>query len=148
VFDSDEYIKPGSTLEALAGLRPAFAKDGTVTAGNASGLNDGAAAVMMMTAAKAKELGLPPLAASRPTPRRAWTRPHGHGPGAGLAAVPEKGRLDAGRPGLMEINEAFAAQPWPSTRKWAGTPARSTSTAAPSPSATRSARRARASWSR
>jgi acetyl-CoA C-acetyltransferase len=57
VFDSDEYIKPGSTLEALAGLRPAFAKDGTVTAGNASGLNDGAAAVIMMSAAQSQGTG-------------------------------------------------------------------------------------------
>ena len=62
VFDSDEYIKPGSSLDSLTGLRPAFAKDGTVTAGNASGLNDGAAAVIMMSASQAKELGLKPLA--------------------------------------------------------------------------------------
>ncbi|MDL5400711.1 acetyl-CoA C-acetyltransferase, partial [Escherichia coli] len=60
--DSDEYIKPGSTLEGLAGLRPAFDKAVTVTAGNASGLNDGAAAVIMMSATRAKELGLPVLA--------------------------------------------------------------------------------------
>jgi len=62
VFDTDEYIKHDTTLESLAGLRPAFAKDGTVTAGNASGLNDGAAAVMMMSAKMAAELGLTPLA--------------------------------------------------------------------------------------
>ena len=62
LFDSDEFIKPGVTAEALAALRPAFDKAGTVTAGNASGLNDGAAAVMMMSAKKAKELGLTPLA--------------------------------------------------------------------------------------
>src|SRR5690606_8516336 len=62
VFDSDEYIKHGTTLESLSALRPAFSKDGTVTAGNASGINDGAAAVIMMTAQKAKELGLTPLA--------------------------------------------------------------------------------------
>lgn len=62
VFDADEYIKPGSTLEALAGLRPAFNKEGSVTAGNASGLNDGAAAVIMMSASQARELGLTPLA--------------------------------------------------------------------------------------
>ena len=62
VFDSDEYIKAGTTLDALSSLRPAFNKEGTVTAGNASGINDGAAAVMMMSAKKAQQLGLKPLA--------------------------------------------------------------------------------------
>ena len=65
IFDSDEYIKAGSTLEALSALRPAFNKEGTVTAGNASGINDGAAAVMMMSASKATQLGLKPLARIR-----------------------------------------------------------------------------------
>src|SRR5581483_4516730 len=60
VFDADEYPRPGTTVEALAGLKPAFDKSGTVTAGNASGINDGAAAVMMMSARKAGELGLKP----------------------------------------------------------------------------------------
>jgi acetyl-CoA C-acetyltransferase len=62
VFDTDEYPKHGATLEGLSSLRPAFNKEGSVTAGNASGLNDGAAAVIMMSASKAKELGLTPLA--------------------------------------------------------------------------------------
>jgi acetyl-CoA C-acetyltransferase len=61
-FDNDEYPKHGTTLESLAALRPAFSKEGTVTAGNASGLNDGAAAVMMMSARRAEQLGLKPLA--------------------------------------------------------------------------------------
>src|SRR5271156_1786738 len=61
-FDADEFIRSGTTADALAELKPAFGKDGTVTAGNASGLNDGAAAVMMMSAHKARELGLKPLA--------------------------------------------------------------------------------------
>jgi acetyl-CoA C-acetyltransferase len=65
VFDTDEYPKHGSTLEALAGLRAAFDKNGSVTAGNASGINDGAAAVIMMSAKKAQELGLKPLATIR-----------------------------------------------------------------------------------
>ncbi|MFM7658958.1 MAG: acetyl-CoA C-acetyltransferase, partial [Burkholderiaceae bacterium] len=65
VFDSDEYIKAGTTLDSLSGLRPAFNKEGTVTAGNASGINDGAAAVMMMSAQKAQQLGLKPLAKIR-----------------------------------------------------------------------------------
>ena len=62
VFDTDEYINRKTNAESLAGLRPAFDKAGTVTAGNASGINDGAAAVMVMSADKAKELGLTPLA--------------------------------------------------------------------------------------
>ncbi|CAG0910768.1 unnamed protein product, partial [Cyprideis torosa] len=62
VFDTDEFPRHGTTAETLGKLRPAFSKDGTVTAGNASGINDGAAAVMVMSAAKAKELGLKPLA--------------------------------------------------------------------------------------
>ena len=61
VFDTDEYPKAGTTAEKLAGLKPAFDKAGTVTAGNASGINDGAAAVIMMSAKKAQELGLKPL---------------------------------------------------------------------------------------
>ncbi len=111
VFDSDEYIKAGTTLESLAGLRPAFTKEGTVTAGNASGINDGAAAVMMMTAKKAKELGLKPLATI------AGYASAGLDPTImGMGPVPASQRclqkagwthkdLD-----LMEINEAFAAQ--------------------------------------
>ena len=62
VFDSDEFIKPGVTLESLASLKAAFDKAGTVTAGNASGINDGAAGVMVMTESRAKALGLPILA--------------------------------------------------------------------------------------
>src|SRR5438067_6004116 len=62
LFDTDEYPKHGATLEGMSSLRPAFNKEGSVTAGNASGLNDGAAAVIMMSASKAKELGLTPLA--------------------------------------------------------------------------------------
>src|SRR5580658_2971299 len=62
VFDADEFIRYGATAESLGELKPAFSKDGTVTAGNASGINDGAAAVMMMSERKANELGLKPLA--------------------------------------------------------------------------------------
>src|ERR1700682_811784 len=62
LFEADEYIRPGPTADALGELKPAFIKDGTVTAGNASGINDGAAAVMIMSARKADELGLEPLA--------------------------------------------------------------------------------------
>jgi acetyl-CoA C-acetyltransferase len=111
VFDSDEYIKPGSTLESLSGLRPAFAKDGTVTAGNASGLNDGAAGVVLMTAAKAAQLGLTPLA------RIASYATVAIDPSImGMGPVPasQKALARAGwKPqdlDLLEINEAFAAQ--------------------------------------
>src|SRR6202162_6486375 len=61
-FSDDEFIKTGATLESLSGLRPAFSKDGSVTAGNASGINDGAAAVLVMSAERALQLGLKPLA--------------------------------------------------------------------------------------
>ena len=62
VVDTDEYIRHGATLDGMAKLRPAFSKDGSVTAGNASGLNDGAAAVVLMTADEAKRRGITPLA--------------------------------------------------------------------------------------
>jgi acetyl-CoA C-acetyltransferase len=62
VFDTDEFIKHGATLESLSALRPAFDKNGTVTAGNASGLNDGAAAVIMMSAKKAERAGITSVA--------------------------------------------------------------------------------------
>src|SRR6478609_4591715 len=62
IVDQDEYIRPGTTYDAVAKLRPAFSKDGTVTAGNASGINDGAAALVIMTAAEAQRRGLTPLA--------------------------------------------------------------------------------------
>ena len=111
LFDSDEFIKPGVTAESLAALRPAFDKAGTVTAGNASGLNDGAAAVMMMSAIKAKELGLTPLA------RIASYASAGLDPAImGMGPVPastlclKKAGWKASDLDLMEINEAFAGQ--------------------------------------
>ena len=110
-FDADEFIKPGVTAEALAALRPAFDKAGTVTAGNASGLNDGAAGVMMMSAKKAKELGLTPLA------RIASYASAGLDPAImGMGPVPastlalKKAGWKAADLDLMEINEAFAGQ--------------------------------------
>ena len=111
VFDSDEYPKHGTTLEALASLRPAFNKEGTVTAGNASGLNDGAAAVIMMGASKARELGLTPLARIKayastgidPTVM-------GMGPVTASRLCLEKAGWRHEDVDLMEINEAFAAQ--------------------------------------
>jgi acetyl-CoA C-acetyltransferase len=111
VFDTDEYIKSGTTLESLSGLRPAFAKDGTVTAGNASGLNDGAAAVIMMSAKKAKELGLTPLARIKAY-ASAGLDPSimGMGPVPAAQLCLKKAGWTHQDLDLMEINEAFAAQ--------------------------------------
>ena len=111
VFDMDEYPKHGSTLEALAGLRPAFDKNGTVTAGNASGLNDGAAAVIMMSAKKAQELGLAPLATIRAY-SSAGVDPKlmGMGPVPASRLCLKKAGWSVADLDLMEINEAFAAQ--------------------------------------
>ena len=110
-FDADEYIKAGTTLESLAGLRPAFSKDGTVTAGNASGLNDGAAAVMMMTAARAKQLGLTPLVRIKAY-ASAGLDPSimGMGPVPASQLCLKKAGWSHQDLDLMEINEAFAAQ--------------------------------------
>ncbi len=111
IFDGDEYIKAGSTLEALSSLRPAFNKEGTVTAGNASGINDGAAAVMMMSASKAAQLGLKPLAKIRAY-ASAGLDPSimGMGPvSASQLCLKRAGWTPKGLD-LMEINEAFAAQ--------------------------------------
>ncbi|MBG6221790.1 acetyl-CoA C-acetyltransferase [Janthinobacterium sp. CAN_S1] len=111
VFDSDEYIKPGSTLESLTGLRPAFAKDGTVTAGNASGLNDGAAAVIMMSATQAKELGLKPLARIKAYASSGLDPAlMGMGPVSASRLCLKKAGWTHAELDLMEINEAFAAQ--------------------------------------
>lgn len=111
VFDTDEYLNKKTNAEALAGLRPAFDKAGSVTAGNASGINDGAAAVMVMKASKAKALGLKPLA----TIKSFGTS--GLDPATmGMGPVPasEKALSRAGWKvsdvDLFELNEAFAAQ--------------------------------------
>ncbi|HEY5291488.1 MAG TPA: acetyl-CoA C-acetyltransferase [Burkholderiales bacterium] len=111
VFDMDEYPKHGSTLEALAGLRAAFDKNGTVTAGNASGINDGAAAVIMMSAKKARELGLKPLATIRAY-SSAGVDPKlmGMGPVPASQLCLKKAGWGVADLDLMEINEAFAAQ--------------------------------------
>jgi acetyl-CoA C-acetyltransferase len=111
VVDSDEYPKHGTTLEALSSLRPAFAKDGTVTAGSASGLNDGAAAVIMMSASQARELGLPPLARIKAY-SSAGLDPSimGMGPVSATRLCLQKAGWSVDDLDLMEINEAFAAQ--------------------------------------
>jgi len=111
VVDEDEYIREGATMDSVAKLRPAFDKEGTVTAGNASGINDGAAAVVLMTAAEAKKRGLTPLA------RVASWAVAGVDPtimGTGPIPASRKALEKAGwKPGdldLIEANEAFAAQ--------------------------------------
>ena len=111
LFDADEYIKHGSTLEALASLRPAFNKEGTVTAGNASGINDGAAAVIMMSASKAKALGLVPMARIRAY-SSAGLDPAimGMGPVSATNLCLRKAGWTHRDLDLMEVNEAFAAQ--------------------------------------
>lgn len=111
MFDTDEFIKPGVTLDALGSLRPAFAKDGTVTAGNASGINDGAAAVIMMSAKKADELGLKPLARIKAY-SSAGIDPSimGMGPVPAAQLCLKKAGWTHQDLDLMEINEAFAAQ--------------------------------------
>ena len=111
VFDSDEYVKAGTTLEALSSLRPAFNKEGTVTAGNASGINDGAAAVMMMSAKKAQQLGLKPLAKIKAY-ASAGLDPTimGMGPVPASQRCLQKAGWTHKDLDLMEINEAFAAQ--------------------------------------
>jgi acetyl-CoA C-acetyltransferase len=111
VFDSDEYIKAGSTLEALSSLRPAFNKEGTVTAGNASGINDGAAAVMMMSAGKAAQLGLKPLAKIRAYASSGLDPSiMGMGPVSASQLCLKRAGWTPNDLDLMEINEAFAAQ--------------------------------------
>ena len=110
-FDSDEYIRPGTTAESLGELKPAFSKDGTVTAGNASGINDGAAAVMMMSSRTASELGLKPLARIRAY-SSAGVDPKimGMGPVPASQLCLKKAGWTHQELDLMEVNEAFAAQ--------------------------------------
>jgi acetyl-CoA C-acetyltransferase len=111
VVDSDEYIRAGTTLEALAKLKPAFTKDGTVTAGNASGINDGAAVVVLMSAKDAAARGLTPLARIA-----AWATAGvdpaimGTGPIPASRKALEKAGWKVKDLDLVEANEAFAAQ--------------------------------------
>ncbi|MFD2215719.1 acetyl-CoA C-acetyltransferase [Metabacillus endolithicus] len=111
LFDKDEYVKPGTTVEKLEKLRPAFKKDGRVTAGNASGINDGAAAVLMMSARKAEELGIKPLAAIKANASAAVDPSMmGIGPVPATKKALKKARLRVEDLDLIEANEAFAAQ--------------------------------------
>src|SRR3954468_2427769 len=111
VVENDEYIRDGANLEAMAGLRPAFSKDGTVTAGNASGINDGAAALVLMSGKDAAARGLTPLARIA-----AWAQAGvdpkvmGSGPIPASRAALKKAGWSAADLDLIEANEAFAAQ--------------------------------------
>jgi acetyl-CoA C-acetyltransferase len=111
VFAADEYINKKTSAEALAGLRPAFDKAGSVTAGNASGLNDGAAAVVVMSAEKAKALGLKPLARIASYASAALDPAYmGMGPVPAARKALERAGWKPADLDLLEINEAFAAQ--------------------------------------
>ena len=111
VVDSDEHPRHGTTIEALAKLRPAFSKEGSVTAGNASGLNDGAAGVVLMTADEAARRGITPLARIA-----GWATcgvepaVMGSGPIPASRAALKKAGWAVGDLDLIEANEAFAAQ--------------------------------------
>ena len=111
VFAADEFINRRSTAEALAGLRPAFDKAGGVTAGNASGINDGAAGVVLMTAKKADQLGLTPLARIKSYATVALDPSiMGMGPVPASQKALQRAGWKASDLDLLEINEAFAAQ--------------------------------------
>jgi len=111
IVDTDEFPRHGTTEESLAGLRPAFAKDGTVTAGNASGINDGAAALVLMTAEEAHKRGVTPLATIK-----SWATSGvdpeimGTGPIPASTAALKKAGWGVADLDLIEANEAFAAQ--------------------------------------
>lgn len=111
IADTDEYPRFGTTIEALAKLRPAFKKDGTVTAGNASGINDGAAALVVMSKEKAEELGITPLATIL-SYASAGVDPSimGTGPIPATKKALAKANLTVEDLDLIEANEAFAAQ--------------------------------------
>jgi 3-oxoadipyl-CoA thiolase len=119
VVGRDEFVKPGTTLEVLAGLRPAFRKGGSVTAGNSSGLNDGAAALLVASSDAVKTHGLKPLARIV-TSGVAGVEPRimGIGPVNATALALKRAGLGLEQMDLIELNEAFAAQALSCTRAW------------------------------
>jgi len=111
MFADDEYPRHGATLEAMKGLKPAFDKNGTVTAGNASGINDGAAAVVLASAKKVKELGLKPIARIKAFASAGVDPKYmGMGPVPASKRTLSRAGWEPKELDLMEINEAFAAQ--------------------------------------
>ncbi len=123
--DTDEYPRPDTTAEKLAALKPAFAKDGSVTAGNASGVNDGAAALVVTSAAKAQALGVKPLGKVRGY-ATVGVDPKimGMGPVPAVRKALERAKVDASQITLFELNEAFAVQALAVTRELGLDPAR------------------------
>jgi acetyl-CoA C-acetyltransferase len=111
MFEIDEHVRMGMTMDMLTKLKPTFKKDGTVTAGNASGINDGAAAVVLMAADKAKSLGIKPIA-KLVSYATAGVEPElmGYGPVPATQKALAKAKLKLSDIELFEINEAFAAQ--------------------------------------
>ena len=111
MFDTDEHPRFGTTLEALSKLKPAFREDGTITAGNASGLNDGASAVVVMSRKKAKEMDIRPLVSIR-SHASVGVKPEimGIGPVPATQQALQKAGLELKDVDLIELNEAFAAQ--------------------------------------
>lgn len=111
IFDSDEFPKHGLTIENLSKLRPAFKKDGVVTAGNSSGINDGAAMLIIMSKDKAEELGLTPIAKIRSYASVGLDpKIMGYGPVPATKKALEKANMTIDNIDLIEANEAFAAQ--------------------------------------
>jgi acetyl-CoA acyltransferase len=119
VVDQDEFIKPGTTMEALSGLRPAFRKGGSVTAGNSSGLNDGAAALLIASEAGMQANGLRPLARIVSS-GVAGVEPRimGIGPVHATRIALQRAGLSLEQMDVIELNEAFAAQVLACTRSW------------------------------
>ena len=121
----DDYPRPGTTVEKLTGLKPAFIKDGTVTAGNASGINDGAAALVVSTEAKARAMGRAPLARVL-SYATTGVDPMimGMGPVDALKRAAQRANLGLNDLELFELNEAFAAQSLAVIRELALDPAK------------------------
>ena len=111
IFDKDEHTRMGLTMDTLANLKPAFKKGGTVTAGNSSGLNDGGAAMVIMSKEKAQELGLKPMA-RLVTHAVSGVEPElmGYGPVPAFKKALKRGKMELSDLQLIELNEAFAAQ--------------------------------------
>ncbi len=111
IFDTDEHIRPGMTMDQLAKLKPSFKKDGTVTPGNASGINDAAAVIVLMSGDKAKDMGIKPIARLRGY-GLAGVEPElmGYGPVPATKQALDRTGLKLDDMELIELNEAFAAQ--------------------------------------
>ena len=147
VVDRDEHPAPRRRCEALAGLKPAFRTDGTVTAGNSSGINDGAAALLLVEAGRAARARAAAAGAGR-VDRRRRRRPgrHGHRPGAGRPQGAGPGRARGRRPGRRRAQRGVrVASRSPAWTSWGSTPRGSTRTAARSPWGIRWGRPARGS---